>query len=297
MEGNFIITGGAMGFGEEFSRRVLEGGGRVVVADKNEEKGMETCMNFQQKFGASSCCFQYLDVTKKEDWETLWTAAEKFFAGKISVLVNNAGVSPVVGFELCMKINLDGVLLGCNLFEEKLGKHNGGPGGLVVNTASLAGLVCGFNQKNLSYQIAKHGVVAATKSFGNTKVVRKTGIKHVAICPYFAKTAILNGLPDVDKMVKALPFGMTTVERVGEAFQQIVMDQRSGSCLVVMPGCPLTYYPDMSEATPVVVFMLSKILAVLGVKTVHPNMMGPLLAFLIFLLFGVFHFILSYLGI
>ena len=72
---------------------------------------------------------------------------------------------------------------------------------------------------------------------------------------------------------------------------------RSGSCLVVMPGCPLTYYPDMSEATPVVVFMLSKILAVLGVKTVYPNMMGPLLAFLIFLLFGVFHFILSYLGI
>ena len=30
---------------------------------------------------------------------------------------------------------------------------------------------------SLSYQIAKHGVVAATKSFGNTKVVRKTGIK------------------------------------------------------------------------------------------------------------------------
>ena len=50
--------------------------------------------------------------------------------------------------------------------------------------------------------------------------------QHVAICPYFAKTAILNGLPDVDKMVKALPFGMTTVERVGDAFQQIVMDQR-----------------------------------------------------------------------
>ena len=44
-------------------------------------------------------------MTKKEDWETLWTAAEKFFAGKISVLVNNAGVSPVVGFELCMKVS------------------------------------------------------------------------------------------------------------------------------------------------------------------------------------------------
>ena len=104
-------------------------------------------------------------MTKKEDWETLWTAAEKFFEGKISVLVNNAGVSPVLGFDLCMEvaglcnnnntlfliffpqINLAGVLLGCKIFEEKLGKHNGGPGGLVVNTASLAGIVYGFNQK------------------------------------------------------------------------------------------------------------------------------------------------------
>jgi len=285
-----------MGFGEEFSRRVLEGGGRVVVADKNEEKGNETCLNFQEKFGASSCCFQYLDVTKKEDWETLWTAAEKFFEGKISVLVNNAGVSPVLGFDLCMEINLAGVLLGCNIFEEKLGKQNGGPGGLVVNTASLAGIVYGFNQKNLSYQISKHGVVAATRSFGHNKVFRKTGIKHVAICPYFAKTAILNGLPDLDKIIKALPFGMTTVGRVGEAFQQIVADQRSGSLLVVMPGCPLTYYPDMSEVIPVVVFMLSKILAVFGVRTVYPNMLGPLLVVLIFLLFCAFHYLLSFLG-
>ena len=48
MDGNFIITGGAMGFGKEFSRRVLESCGRVVLADKNIEKGEETCQDFQQ---------------------------------------------------------------------------------------------------------------------------------------------------------------------------------------------------------------------------------------------------------
>ena len=37
-----------MGFGKEFSRRVLESGGRVVLADKNIEKGEETCQDFQQ---------------------------------------------------------------------------------------------------------------------------------------------------------------------------------------------------------------------------------------------------------
>ena len=45
-----------------------------------------------------------VDVTKKEDWETLWATAEKFFEKKIDVLVNNAGVSPLLGFDLCMKV-------------------------------------------------------------------------------------------------------------------------------------------------------------------------------------------------
>lgn len=39
MAKNYIITGAAMGFGKEFSRRVLEGGGRVILADKNVTAG------------------------------------------------------------------------------------------------------------------------------------------------------------------------------------------------------------------------------------------------------------------
>ena len=99
-------------------------------------------------------------MTDKAQWEAVWAAAEKFFQQKVDVLVNNAGVSPMLGFDLCMKveilgphvvfrrkcltdfvqINLDGVLQGCSLFEEKQGRHHGGPGGLVVNIASCAGL-------------------------------------------------------------------------------------------------------------------------------------------------------------
>jgi len=285
-----------MGFGREFTRRVLGSGGRVVVADKNTEKGRETCQDFQQKFGESSCLFQEIDVTRKEDWDTLWTISEKFFDNNISVLVNNAGISPLPGFDLCMKVNLEGVLHGCNIFEEKLGQHNGGPGGLVVNTASIAGLVYGFNQNILSYQISKHGVVAATRSFGHQKVLRKTQIKHVAICPYFANTAILDGF-DADKIMKKLPFDALPVERVGEAFQQVVTDQRSGSLLVVIPNCPLVYYPDISEAFPTVVFFLSKLIQLTGVKTVYPNMLCLAYFLVLGAVFFAFHLMLSYLGL
>ena len=48
MNGNFLITGAAGGFGKEFSRRVLEGGGRVVLTDKNSKAGTELCQTFQQ---------------------------------------------------------------------------------------------------------------------------------------------------------------------------------------------------------------------------------------------------------
>lgn len=285
-----------MGFGKEFSRRVLESGGRVVVADKNVEKGKETCQGFQEKFGTSSCLFQETDVTRKEDWETLWSIAEKFFENKINVLVNNAGVSPLVGFDVCMKINLEGVLHGCNLFKEKLGLHNGGPGGLVVNTASVAGITYGFDHKSLSYQISKHGVVAATRCFGHEKVFRKTGIKHVAICPYFSNTTLLDGLP-MDKMMKALPFDFLPIERVGEAFQQTVIDQRSGSLMVVMPNTPLAYYPDVSDALAVVVFFLSKLAQMVGVKTVSTNMLGLLYFTVVAVVFYLFHVILSFCGL
>ena len=48
MEGNFIITGAALGFGKEFSRRVLTSGGRVVMADINQGEGIKTCQEFGQ---------------------------------------------------------------------------------------------------------------------------------------------------------------------------------------------------------------------------------------------------------
>ena len=50
MDTNFIITGAAMGFGREFSRRVLEAGGRVVAADKNITAGEVSGDNQSEDF-------------------------------------------------------------------------------------------------------------------------------------------------------------------------------------------------------------------------------------------------------
>jgi len=296
MEGNFVITGAAQGFGKEFTRRVLKCGGRVLLSDKNPVGGEETSKAFQEEFGVDRCSFLEADVSSKADWGKLWSRAESFFGGKVDVLVNNAGVSPVLPFDTVMKVNLDGVLHGAQLFSEKQSIESGGSGGLVINTASIAGILYGMDKNSISYQISKHGVVALTRSFGDPKVVRKTGIKHVAICPWFADTGILDGI-DKTRLRKQVKFEFVTVEMVGEAFEQVVKDQKSGSLMMIMSGCRPTYYPDLSMATFLVTFLLSRISGLLGNNVTTEPTLAILASIILLLCAYIFHIVLSAVGL
>ena len=37
-------------------------------------------------------------------WRQMWDKAAEFLDDKIDVLVNNAGVSPKLGYDICMKV-------------------------------------------------------------------------------------------------------------------------------------------------------------------------------------------------
>ena len=60
------------------------------------------------------------------------------------------------------------VMTGTYLAMQRMSKKNGGSGGLIINTASAAGIIFADGTKELkdaeSYFIAKHGVVALTRS-------------------------------------------------------------------------------------------------------------------------------------
>ena len=40
----------------------------------------------------------------RESWRQMWDKAAEFLDNKIDVLVNNAGVSPKLGYDICMKV-------------------------------------------------------------------------------------------------------------------------------------------------------------------------------------------------
>ena len=60
---------------------------------------------------------------------------------------------------------------------------------------------------------------------GNYKVSKKTGVKHVALCPWFAETGIIDSTTR-ELVMKKSPLKFVSVERVGEAFQLAVEEQR-----------------------------------------------------------------------
>ena len=60
-------------------------------------------------------------MSKEEDWQDLWSHTETTFGGKVSLLVNNAGVNPKHGWKASINIMLTGVGYGTFLALEKMG--------------------------------------------------------------------------------------------------------------------------------------------------------------------------------
>ena len=144
--------------------------------------------------------------------------------------------------------------------------------------------------------MSKHAVVALTKHFGGAKVVYKTGIKHVALCPWFAETAIVDD-DTKDLVLKKSPLKFVPVERVGEAFEMGVTEQRSGGLITIMPNSPLIYYPDTLHLQGMIVYFLSKILQLFGVTTSTPTLQAAVLAGIMVIGFFVLHFVMNFIGI
>ena len=60
------------------------------------------------------------DVTRETDWQELWMHTENYFTGKVSILVNNAGVHAIHGWKACLDIMCYGVGLGAYMAIERM---------------------------------------------------------------------------------------------------------------------------------------------------------------------------------
>ncbi|KAJ3153061.1 hypothetical protein HDU86_005359 [Geranomyces michiganensis] len=166
-------------------------GGNVVLGDISSKAGSALADEINAKYPGRAV-FAVCDVTSKKDQENLFALARTKY-GRIDIVVNNAGIGENRMFGTdgsdswlpVLRIDLEAVILGTRLALAEMQKA--GTGGVILNTASLAGLVPVEFQP--VYAAAKAGVVNFTKSLGQWK---KKGIRAVAICPGFTQTGIID---------------------------------------------------------------------------------------------------------
>ncbi|XP_042903101.1 15-hydroxyprostaglandin dehydrogenase [NAD(+)] isoform X1 [Parasteatoda tepidariorum] len=227
-----LVTGGGRGIGRAYCLALLNEGTKVCICDLNEDTSTELIKNLPTNLQAN-IFFKKADVTDNNDFKDAFDKTIDRF-GRIDIVVNNAGVAGENTWRKTIDVNFIGVLHGIKLGLQYLSLENGGLGGFIINTASVAGLSgCPVGPV---YSATKYAVVGLTKSYGSDYHFNKTGVKVNAICPGAVDTALLRNFASscVDEeegiaVVKRQSY--TELENIGQALIKVLKDNKNGSLL------------------------------------------------------------------
>ncbi|XP_067665794.1 15-hydroxyprostaglandin dehydrogenase [NAD(+)]-like [Haliotis asinina] len=184
-----FITGGAQGFGRGVAEAVLNKGGKVCIADVKRDQLEATAKELQASSGADNVFFVKCDVTNVAEFEDAFKAAVSKF-GHVDVMCNNAGIMDERIWEKQLEINFTAVVRGTMMALNHMRKDKGGRGGVIINTASMAGLVpCYWFPV---YAASKSAVYHFTSSWAQNPEMKAAEVRLVSICPTGARTALLD---------------------------------------------------------------------------------------------------------
>jgi NAD(P)-dependent dehydrogenase (short-subunit alcohol dehydrogenase family) len=160
-----LITGAGSGIGRATALLFAKEGSKVVVADYVPAGGKETAEMI--KTAGGEAIFLEIDVSKTADVQTMVKSTLDTYGG-IDILYNNAGVLggylftadlSEEEFDRIIGINLKGVFLGLkHVIPVMIGRG----GGVIINTASTAGLIGLPGQP--AYCASKAAVIQLTKA-------------------------------------------------------------------------------------------------------------------------------------
>jgi NAD(P)-dependent dehydrogenase (short-subunit alcohol dehydrogenase family) len=201
-----IVTGGAGGIGRGIVEALASEGARVVVADVDAERGAAVA----EQLG-NAVAFEPCDVGDAEQVQRLVDVTVGRFGG-LHVMCNNAGIGgphrrflddDLRDFDSLMRVNVLGVLLGCQSAARHMADHGGGS---IVNTTSIGGINAGGGL--MSYRASKAAVVHVTKCVAID--VAPHGVRVNCVAPAHIPTD-LNQEFDQTKIVRL----MQPLQRIG----------------------------------------------------------------------------------
>jgi NAD(P)-dependent dehydrogenase (short-subunit alcohol dehydrogenase family) len=253
-----IITGGASGFGEGFSRHWAANGANIIIGDINDTRGEALVEDMRKSTGSQHHHYIHCDVTNWQSQVDLFHTAIKLSpSGGIDSVVANAGITDGLtpfddpkGLDAdtppkpnwkCFEVNMVGVMYTAHLAIYYLQRNprsakaspSQTPAGntpdrhllLLGSVASLAPI-----PGQIQYAISKHGVLGLFRSLRSTAFMN--GIRVNMLCPYFIDTPII---PAVGRAILA-GAAMGKPEDVVDAGTRFMADTRIvGRALAVGP--------------------------------------------------------------
>jgi len=202
-----LVTGASRGIGHAIGLQLLRRGADVAFAARNPEPA--TAVLAEAESLGRRAMLVTMDVGDLESVQAAAAAVEEGL-GKVSILVNNAGITrdqlllrmkPEDWSEV-LRVNLDGTFYCTKIFMKDMMRARWGR---IVNITSVVGTLGNAGQAN--YAASKAGIVGFTRS-----VARELASRNVtanAVAPGYIETAMTGSLPEEVKasLLGAIPLG------------------------------------------------------------------------------------------
>lgn len=159
-----LITGGSRGLGLAIAHAYAQAGANVVIASRKLENCEAAASDIQAESGRACMGIQYHAGEWQDNERVLEATYDRF--GRLDVLVNNAGMSPLYEsltsvtealYDKVLEVNLRGPFRLSALAGERMAAADGGS---IINVSSVAAVRPTPNE--LPYGMAKSGLNALT---------------------------------------------------------------------------------------------------------------------------------------
>lgn len=223
-----LVTGASQGIGRACALALAEGGARVALAARNEEKLAAVAKEIESK-GGEAATFR-MDVSKEDEVKSAVKAAIERF-GKIEILVNNAGVTKDTllmrmkreDWENVLQTNLGGAFYTTQAVIGSMLKPRWGR---IINITSVFGQMGQVGQTN--YSASKAGLIGFTMAMAREVASRNITVNAVA--PGYIDTAMTEGLSEdlKSKVNEMIPLGRAgTDAEVANAVKFLASEEAS----------------------------------------------------------------------